>query len=593
MSGKKKEMGSAVARKSSLIAGRTGRMAFVYIGSTVCSATVTLINSLVAGISLGSDALAAIAAAGPLLALEQILHCMYGIGIDKLMVRSVGKGDRREANRIFGAVLIAVLILYLLVLVPILVFEQPLLSLFIKDEALVGMMIDYTLPQLALSPVFECLLCVERAFRVDGRARLLSKRGIVTNVTTILFDILFVSILGMDLSGLAWASVIGSALGYTLPLSHFFSKKRTVKPDFSVILSFREFLYYIKEDLRMGNPGTVDEIMDGIALGAQTAVVGIIGGSGGLAIWAVFKSLRGVVLSIANGASASVCVHTGLLYGQKDYEGVRYSVRESVKIALVTSVCTAVFVLVLPGLIADLHQIGAELRPLCVQCLRIGCAVFPALALLTVVCAYLPTVEKLGLTNTLVLIQKGLSIVAAAAAYYVGLQSFFAGYVLAVWTAAIVLIVLLIRDRHWFVPERNPETIGSYSIRLRSDWISALSVIVQEKLTGFSDAAEFNSRVALVLEDGLNYIAQQNPEKEINTDIEIKHAGDGVLMTIIDDGRAYSPLPELAREDPGKPGALEAAVVLGLSAEVNYDRVLDLNDLNLHVKPIAPGRSAE
>ena len=90
-----------------------------------------------------------------------------------------------------------------------------------------------------------------------------------------------------------------------------------------------------------------------------------------------------------------------------------------------------------------------------------------------------------------------------------------------------------------------------------------------------------------------SYHRVENPEKEINTDIEIKHAGDGVLMTIIDDGRAYSPLPELAREDPGKPGALEAAVVLGLSAEVNYDRVLDLNDLNLHVKPIAPGRSAE
>lgn len=54
-----------ILRKSSLIAGTTKKMALTYAGSTVCAAAVVIIDSLVAGVSIGEEALAAIAAAVP------------------------------------------------------------------------------------------------------------------------------------------------------------------------------------------------------------------------------------------------------------------------------------------------------------------------------------------------------------------------------------------------------------------------------------------------------------------------------------------------------------------------------------------------
>ena len=84
MKQKKNEQEDGILRNSSLIKGRTSKMAWTYIGSALCVAAVTAVDSLVAGISIGSDALAAIAAAAPLLAIEQILHCLLGFGIDKL-----------------------------------------------------------------------------------------------------------------------------------------------------------------------------------------------------------------------------------------------------------------------------------------------------------------------------------------------------------------------------------------------------------------------------------------------------------------------------------------------------------------------------
>ena len=54
-------------------------------------------------------------------------------------------------------------------------------------------------------------------------------------------------------------------------------------------------------------------------------------------------------------------------------------------------------------------------------------------------------------------------------------------------------------------------------------------------------------------------------------------------IAIVDDGVAYSPLSSLAEADPDRPGSLEAMIVLGLTANVKYDRVLDLNHLFMYM----------
>ena len=585
MSTQKKEQNGSVSRNSSLIGHKTKKMALTYIGSSVCIAAVTATDSLIAGISIGSEALAVIAASAPFLAIAGILHCMLSFGIDKLMIRAVGKGKREEANRIFAAITITVLVVESIVYTLLLLFERPLLEYFLEDQTYIEGIVLYTRPFFATQPLFEVLLCIERAFRVDGRTKFFSKRGIITNIVNIIFDVLLVSKLGMDVSGLAWASVLGTALGYMVTLSHFFSDKRTVSPDFSVIRCREELLSYVKEDLRLGTSATLDEVMSTVTLATQTAVVGTIGGTEGLAIWAVFKALRGIALSISDGPSASVSAHTNLLYVQKDYDGVRFSLKKGLRIALVASLAALLLVLAFAGGISDLYHIEPEFRTLCAQCLRIGSAVFPAVAFLTLLTAYLTAVSKIRLTNLLVLLQYGLTLVAAAFCSTVVLQNFFAVYAIAMWVVTLIAVVFLVRDRFWFLPEHSPQMITSYSIRLEPEQISAMSVDVAEKLSECTRTDDFRRDIALVLEDGMNYIAHYNAGTDVCADILLKRQEDGVQITIIDDGVAYSPLPSLAEADWKTAGALEAAVILGLTATANYDRALDLNHLALYMNP--------
>lgn len=90
-------------------------------------------------------------------------------------------------------------------------------------------------------------------------------------------------------------------------------------------------------------------------------------------------------------------------------------------------------------------------------------------------------------------------------------------------------------------------------------------------------------RVALVLEESMNYIAQHNPEKETCADIQMTRHGDGIHILITDDGTAYSPLSGIAEPDPARPGEMETVIILGLAAAADYDRLLGLNQLSLSV----------
>ena len=107
--------------------------------------------------------------------------------------------------------------------------------------------------------------------------------------------------------------------------------------------------------IRLGEQtGTLDEVMDSLALTAQTAVIGTIAGSGGLAIWAVFKALRGILISVSNGASGSTSAFAGLLNGQKDYDGVRYAIKAGIGMALAASVLAFVLIQFFAEGISDL-----------------------------------------------------------------------------------------------------------------------------------------------------------------------------------------------------------------------------------------------
>ena len=581
----KQNRNNSIYRTSSLISARTRKMAFPYIGSTLCVAAVTAIDSLVAGVSIGSQALAALTAVSPFLSIEQILHCLLGYGIDKLMIRAIGNGKRQEANRIFGTVLTAVFFIYLLVIIPLLVFERPIMSFFIEDAGVVDLAIKYSVPVLGLSPMFEVLLCIERAFRVDGRAGLMSLRATITNIVNIVFDFLLVSVLGYGISGLAWASVISAAVGYVVPMTHFFSKKRTVSPDFSVIFKLKEFFSYVKQDVKLGSAATLDEVLEWMVVSVQTAAISTIGGAAGLAVWAVFKTVKGIVLSLSNGISASVSVHAGMLFGEKDYDGARFSARAGTHLALTIAVLTAAASFAFAGPIAALYRVEEASRALCVMCLRIGCFSFPPIAFMTIFGSYLPSVNKIGRASAFVVDQKILPVLACAVGFVFDLRGVVVGYSVSLCIGSLAfLYILLKRDGRWFLPEKRPEDICAFSIELSPALISEVSIETEKVLRSCDYPADICIKASHLSEEALSYIMRQNTDRTIRSDIKINRHAEGLSITFNDNGVPYNPLCDIDSDAAEQEDEIEKQIICGFASSVEYNRALDLNQLSLLIK---------
>lgn len=581
---KQKPENNSILKNSELMESRTKKMATPYIAGTLSVALVSLIDSLIAGRSIGSEALAAVAATAPLLSIGEILHCLLCFGVDKLMIQMIGKGDRKAANRIFGSVLVAIAVIFVLVFGLIIVFERPILSLMQIDPSLHDKVLAYSLPLLITNPLFEVFLCIERAFRVDGRAKLFASRGLITNVVNIALSLLFVTVMGFEIKGLAWASVIGTLLGYSVTLSHFFSKKRTVSPDFSVVLSSKENFEYLKKDIRLGYSATLDELAQGLLVLAQTSVISAVAGTNGLAAWAVFTTLYNIVVSIYNGISASVSLHSGLMIGEKNYGGVRASLMTGFKLEAAFGFAAALLLLFIPNHIAYLFCRDLTLIPLCTECLRIGGLMLPTVAMTVVMSAYLPSINKSPIAYGMIILQKGAFIVAAMIGYFFGFIGLIICFDVAGLLVAIIQNVIVFRDKSLFVPENDPELIRSYSITLIPRKIAEVceDIIEVKELSAYgSHCAE---KISLLVEECLNNILKKSNSKSILADIDIGGQDDGVFIRIVDDGSAYNPFSSMDKQDRIENDLLEEAIILGLTEDTTYDRVIDMNHITMFIR---------
>ena len=573
---------NSILRNSKLVESRTAKMAAPYIISSMSVALVSMIDSLVAGRNIGAVALAAVAATAPIFSIEQILDCFIGYGIDKLMIQEVGKGNRKTANRIFGSILVAVAVIYALVFSVIIFLERPILSLIGIDPALHDAVVAYSLPLLITMPLFEVFKCIERAFRVDGRARLFASRGIVTNIINISLSVLFVTILGFEIEGLAWASVIGTFIGYSVTLSHFFSKKRTVSPDFSVIFSVKENFGYIKESIRMGSSATLDEVLYGILVFIQTKVVSTIGGTAGLAVWGVFSTLYNAIYSIYYGISASVSLHSGLMIGQKNYARVRASLMKGFALLSSFGFAAAILLFIFPSQIASAFCTDPDIIPLCASCLRISSFFLPSVAMTVILSAYLPAVNKNNVALGMSILNKGGLMAAAIVGYFVGFEGLFVSLAVAGWLITIIQNLLVFVKGNLFVPEHNPEVFRSYSIHLSSQDIARVrdDIVAADELTRYGK--EFSGRIAMLVEESLNKLLEQTNGKSVMTDIDLGNQDDGVFIRIVDDSAAYSLLADMdSRQIQYDP--LDEAIKAGLLKNAKYDRVIDLNFITVTV----------
>lgn len=195
----------------------------------VVSSIYVLADGIFVGRYIGSNALAAVNLAFPVIMILFAIGDMVAVGSSVKIAILLGEKKEQEACGLFSAAMLFICLIGLIFTAIGFLFAKTLIHFLITDPALADLAYDYTRIFLYFLPALMPLFAVDNYLRICGKATFSMWMNISVAVLNIFLDWLFLAKMGLGISSAAAATSISMFLGVLIALSPFFAKKLTLR----------------------------------------------------------------------------------------------------------------------------------------------------------------------------------------------------------------------------------------------------------------------------------------------------------------------------------------------------------------------------
>lgn len=258
--------------------------------------SATLVDGLVVGQVLGSEAMAAITLLIPYFTLVFSLALALAIGGSVRASHLLGQGKTQQASALLTAALLAVLLLTLSNLALVSWQMPQLFKLLGAPTALQPLMQPYLQVMLWAMLLQLFTLVLYYFVRADQHGRRATQALVVGACANMLLDVLFVGVWQSGLAGAAWATLLAQVLQLAVLLTYWRSPRR---------------------QLRLPQPPAWRELGQGIRNGLSELVNEL---SVGLVLWLINAEL--LRQSGSDGVAAFTLVNYVIFVGLMSYYGI-------------------------------------------------------------------------------------------------------------------------------------------------------------------------------------------------------------------------------------------------------------------------------
>ena len=195
----------------------------------IITTSITIVDGLFIGNFIGKEAIAAVNLGLPILYLFLGAGIMIGVGGSSIAARLLGAGQPEQSRAVFNQTMLTTVITLIalsLVFLPVL---KPLAGLFIEDRAVKSFFVSYYFLMLFAYPVMVSNTNFGMFIRAEGRPEVFMIVTLVTVVFNVVFDYIFLAVLGLGMEGVAWASIISVTAGLLSILFYFKTKSRVFR----------------------------------------------------------------------------------------------------------------------------------------------------------------------------------------------------------------------------------------------------------------------------------------------------------------------------------------------------------------------------
>ena len=546
----------------------------------------SILDGIMVGQILGTVQLYAINLTTSIVFLRSIPIAMFTFGGNTLSVIHKSKRDQQSADAVFtlsfwGGVLSTVL----LSVIGIATMVPTAQLLAQGKQELVGMVVDYLLPLWVLTPLVAVVNQTAAYARTDSLRKLATALPIVANIINLICDYIYMAIFGWGVAGAGWATVTGYVVGIFLTLFYFKSKHRTVHFTKAALKQLKS----LGKIFSVGLPSALIYVCNFLRLFFTNAIIlsftGVMGGK----IASVSFSLNSLAFILVEGASMTLLPILGALYGEKDSNGQRLTLRYGMIVTVGLSVLVLIVSELFPVQLAALYGLTeASITSIFAVTFRIFSINIPILAVIYVMRTFFQATKQRGLANLLVMLDGVLTIVPLMYwfAHYDIYWLWFSFPVSKAVTVAITLIAMLIskkvqHKRNILGIEEQEGIVYDFSIKNEvSEAIHA-----SEEAMAFCEKNQVPENtvnaVGVTVEELCHNIAVYAAENGNNAvDVCVRVFPDKVNVRLRDNGAEFDPTDYI--DNSGK-RITGLELVRMLSSTINYNRVLGFNVTNVAI----------
>ena len=317
----------------------------------------------------GSDAFAGMNLIWPPIAVVGAIGLMVGTGGSALVSKTFGEGHPEEARRIFTMMIRLTVISGIILGIICFILMPWLAKVLGADEAMMPHAILYGRILICVLPAYMLQMAFQPFFMVAERPHFGTALSILSGVTNIILDALFVAVFSWGLTGAALASCAGILLNAGIPIWFFSSKRNKTQ------LSFVPARFDWKKILKSCSNG-LSEFVGSIALSVVSMcynwqLMRYIGANG-VSAYGIIMYLGFIFAAIFIGYTMGVSQIIAYNYGAGNKPELRSLLKKSLVIIGIVGVTITAIAELSSDVVADIFVgYDAELRDLTSYATRI------------------------------------------------------------------------------------------------------------------------------------------------------------------------------------------------------------------------------
>lgn len=333
-----------------------------------------MIDNVIAGQTMGADAVGAIGMSTPLLMLFSGCAGILETGAVTLSARALGKRDSNQVNALFSIALVAGLAIGLLCLLVGHFGSATIASLLGADDPRLFESTTAFITGLSLGALPIILLQLVMGFvRLDGSPQLGLVAILTMSICDVSFNLIAVLVLDAGLLGMGTSTALAYYIALDVASTHFFGKKCSLR-----LVNPLPYLSSLGRLLKTGMPDSMVRVCVMLRTFTYNNLLLMVSTASAVAALSMLTSVNMFLSAVSVGVGQTATLLCGIFFGEQDRDAIKGTVMVALKtgMALCLLLCVLVFIFA-PTVVSFFGLTDPEAKALGVIAVRVYCFAVP------------------------------------------------------------------------------------------------------------------------------------------------------------------------------------------------------------------------